>query len=374
MVPYNNMPIKHIFNIKSHYQAAKSFYMRYERGLMPAMLLGGFLLDYIAFTAIQITFTLALVFAYWCTAGATIAFISIYDTGKITQKLKYLRLFSPLLLQFAFGALLSNSLIFYWFSGALSVSWPIVIIVALLMVFNDVFRHYFLQPAVQISVYFFATFSFLSIVLSFLIRSLSVWVFVSAGLLSLAVFLVFMYFAYRLKLPFYAQKRAILFSLAAIFCAMNGFYFFKIIPPIPLSLREAGLYHTLRSSGGSYTMGKEPESFWQRLIPSQVLHLAAGERVYCYTAIFAPHGLDTVITHRWQHYDANTKKWADKDKLSFHISGGRAKGYKGYSWNSQLEEGAWRIFVQNQRGQALGRIEFTVEYTQEPVALQEVIR
>ena len=61
--------------------------------------------------------------------------------------------YRTVLQQFTIGALLSTSLLFYWFSGALSVSWPVVSIVAVLMVFNEVLpRDFFMKPVVQCTV------------------------------------------------------------------------------------------------------------------------------------------------------------------------------------------------------------------------------
>src|SRR5688572_15503541 len=144
--------MKRILNIKSHYQQAKAFYFKYERILMPTTLVIGFLVDYITFSSIQIEITFTILFFYWIVTGATITFIALFDAGKLPQKLKYVRLFSPLILQFTFGALMGASLIFYWFSGTFSVSWPLIVVLAIALISNDVFRQHFVRPVVQISV------------------------------------------------------------------------------------------------------------------------------------------------------------------------------------------------------------------------------
>src|SRR5687767_5925328 len=106
--------------VKLQYQKVGALYKKYERLLMPATLLGGFLIDYITFTSINIRTTFIILFIYWILAGSIIAFMHLFDAGKVNvwYRLKYLRLFSPLILQFCFGSLLGSSLIFYWFSGA----------------------------------------------------------------------------------------------------------------------------------------------------------------------------------------------------------------------------------------------------------------
>lgn len=366
--------MKRIFNIASHYQQIKGFYLRYERWFMPATLVGGFLVDYLTFTNIQIEITFALLSMYWLITGLTIAFINLYDAEKLSRKFKYARLFAPLLIQFTFGALLSGSLIFYWFSGAFSVSWPVIVIIAITMVFNDIFRHYFLKPMIQISVYFFTTVSLFSVILPFLFHSLSAWLFILASALSVIIFYPYIIFLSMVGDYTRQQKHYFLASIFTIFFIMNFLYFTNIIPPIPLSLREAGLYHSIKVSDGSYTMLGEGESFWQALVPGQALHIKSTQRIYVYTAIFAPVKLQTTIFHDWQYYNAQKKEWISKDMVSFTIIGGRKEGYKGYSWRGGVAPGAWRIYVKNQRGQVLGRIKFNVEKAQEEIELQETIR
>lgn len=357
--------------IFSHYQRVKNIYLRWERWLLPTTLVVGFLLDYVTFSNINISLTLALLGFYWIIAGATITFSHFFDIGALPKKFQYARLFAPLLIQFLFGALLSSSLVFYWLSGAFSVSWPIIAIIVLLMVFNDMFRHYFVRPMVQFGVYFFITLSLASLALPFIFNSLSPWLFVLAGFSSFVIFC-----AYVNLLPKMAwqQRRILLMTAVIITISMNVLYVGNIIPPIPLFLREAGMYHSITPVGNSYVLGEEPETLWQKIIPGQTLHMQPGGKVYCYTAIFAPAKLTTTIFHHWQYYDKKQKKWIEKGRPSFQITGGRQEGYKGYSWHSQLTEGSWRIYVKNQRGQVLGKIRFTVEQIDQTPKLQETVR
>ncbi len=374
--------MKRLLNVKSHYLLVKNLYIRYERLLMPATLVVGFLVDYLTFISIKISLTFTVLSIYWLLAGTTIFFINYYDSEKInfsgklnlSTNLKYFRLFAPLLIQYLFGALLGASLIFYWFSGALSVSWPIILIIALLMVFNDIFRRYFLRPALQIAVYFFTTISLVTLIAPFIFKSLDPILFVVGGFISLVVFYFFIRFLPLKKENEKIQKNKFFIWVFGTFILMNVFYFLNIIPPIPLALREAGLYHSLEISEGKYKMRGEIEGFWEEIIPGQTLHVTGSEKVYFYTAIFAPTELKTEIVHHWQYYDKTKNEWVDKGFLPFEIVGGRKEGYKGYSFMSDLAEGDWRIYVQNQRGQVLGRIKFDVKGVEKKVELKEVIR
>lgn len=349
---------------RTQYQKAKDFYLKYERLLMPATLVFGFIVDYLTFTNIQINIALSILLGHFVLAGATIVFIHYYDSGRVASRLKFIRLFAPLLIQFTFGALLGASFIFYWFSGSFSVSWPFITVIAVLMVSNDVFRHYFLKTAAQIGIYYFIAFSFFSLALPFIFNSLSVWLFLFSGIASLALIYAYLRLLYFLSGAVREQNRLLTRLVLAIFVIMNALYFANIIPPIPLALRQAGVYHQVKRTNSGYILTGEPENFWQKFIPGQTLRLGSGERAYVYTAIFAPADLKTRIYHRWQYYDENTGEWIDKDRLSFAVSGGRKQGYRGYSAKSAVAPGRWRVSVETERGQALGRVKFKIEKTE----------
>src|SRR6266576_3903873 len=95
--------------IVSNYQWIKNFYFKYERLLMSASLVSGFLVDFIAFVNIDIVFKFTVLLIYWVSAGGAIAFMQIYDSGKISRRFEYMRLFMPLVVQWTFGGLLNIS-------------------------------------------------------------------------------------------------------------------------------------------------------------------------------------------------------------------------------------------------------------------------
>src|SRR3989344_3655905 len=166
------------------YKEIKEWYGRYERFLIPAMLILGVIVDYLTFTNINIITSFILLGFYFFIAGAAIIFLNASDAGKLPPQnnfYRYLRLAAPLLLQFTFGALLSGSFIFYLFSGTLFVSWPFIAIIVILMVSNEVFRHYYLRPAVQMGVYYFIFFTLSSVILPFVLHGIGVLIFLLSG-------------------------------------------------------------------------------------------------------------------------------------------------------------------------------------------------
>lgn len=359
------------------YKEIREWYERNERLLIPAALVLGVVADFATFTSISIVTSFILLGAYFVVAGAAIIFLNIPEAGdgqKAGNLLRYLRIVAPLALQFTFGALLSGSFIFYIFSGTLFVSWPFIAAIVILMISNEVFRHYYLHPPVQMGVYFFILFTLVSILLPFALSTISAAVFIVSGAASLAVFIIFFALARRSAPKLKAHSAGVALAVAVVFIFVNGLYFLNIIPPIPLAIRGAELAHDIKRVNGNYELLAEEEPFLSRLMPGKVFHKKEGERVYVFTSIFAPKGLETRIVHRWQYYDEAQKQWVIRDKLSFEISGGTKTGYRGYSFKSQVTPGRWRVNVETERGQALGRINFSVLESAEEPKLKVLIK
>ncbi|MBL8030213.1 MAG: DUF2914 domain-containing protein [Candidatus Doudnabacteria bacterium] len=356
------------------YQKAKALYTKFERWLMPLTLLVGFVIDYLTFVSINVNTALWLLGAYLALLGFFIAFINLYDAGVLGSRLKWLRLYSPLALQFFFGGVLGNSFIFYWFSSSLYVSWPFIFLFVVLMVFNDVFRHEFLKLKYQIPFYCFLSFSVFSVVLPFALKSLNPYFFVLAGILALLYSLLFYWAIAVFTKP---NKTTTFFAgivSFVVFFTMNGLYFFNLVPPVPLVVRESLPAYGLERKNGTYVLKVEEQSLWQKLGWQKTMYVKTGERVYVFSAIYSPSNLNTKILHEWEYKDPKTKAWVAKDKLEFNLVGGRVEGFRGYSWKTNLNEGDWRVYIKTLRGQTVGRVDFTVKKSDKTPDLIELVK
>ena len=360
------------------FRELKTLYDKYERLLMPGTLVVGVIVDVVTFQSIQIEIAFLILGIYAVIAGAAIAFIHLFDANKLEGRfflIRYVRLTSPLIVQFTFGALLSASLIFYWFSGAFSVSWPFFLIVAILMASNDVLRHYYERAVVQISVYFFILFSIIALILPFIVNAIDLWVFVVSGLVSVCIIMIYTGVLARFVRTIQAQRFQIAFIVVFIFILMILSYVANVIPPIPLSIREAGVYHSVQPLyGGGYLLHDEDETILDQISPGERIHIAPGGRVFVYTAIFAPVDLRIRIVHHWQYYDESTRRWISKDRLSFSVAGGRNEGYRGFSMKTNVQPGIWRVDVETERRQVLGRIHIRVEEVAVRPELIEIVK
>ncbi|MEK7183409.1 MAG: DUF2914 domain-containing protein [Patescibacteria group bacterium] len=342
----------------------KAIYERYERVLIPAFLVIGFIFDVITFRTLQIDTALKLLLAHAIVAGLMLIFIQLYDARKEPSKyvvVSYARFLAPFAAQISIGALLSSSLLFYWFSGSLSVSWPLFALITGVMISSEVFRQAYLRPVVQLSVYNFVLLSYFSVLLPFVLKSLSAWIFILSGVLSTLIVLLIILLLTNFSPAVKRQQPQLFVAVMSVFVIMSAFYYLKLIPPLPLSLREAGIYHAIIRQPGDYKLIGENETFIQKLIPGQTIHADIGDSLYAYTAIFAPAKLTAVIYHRWEYKDPTSGQWTDKSLLHFSIKGGRQEGFRGYTMKTGVTPGKWRVTVQNERGQVLGRLTFTVE-------------
>lgn len=346
---------------------------QYERLLLPAFLLGGLIVDFITFKTLNTTIAFSLLCTHLVISGSILIFLNWFDERKRKNKtLTYIRLGAPFILQFSFGALLSASFIFYWFSGAFSVSWPFILLIAFLMMSNDVFRHYYLRPVVQVGVYYFILFSLSALILPFLVRSIDEWVWIVSGSASLLL----MYGGIELlgkKLKSFSRQKGLMVAvIILIFAFMNALYFLRIIPPIPLAIRDAGVYYNVERVGTDYVVEDEHRTAIDRLLPGKVMHITQDDRLYIFSAIFAPTDLGTVIVHEWEYKGENG--WEDRSSPRFTITGGRDGGFRGWSYSSRLQEGKWRVTIKTVNGQVLGRVRFSVELVDEAVSVYKEVK
>lgn len=360
-IPCDRMVFERLQQLRQNARL-KAWIERNERLLVSGFLITGFLLHYFTFRTLEVGITFIGLGIYAALAAACILYWHAFDARHDQWRhpfLQRLRLASPLLLQLAFGSLLSMALLFYWFSGALSVSWPIFVALTVLIIVNERFRHAYLRPLVQVTVFAFVLFSYFTLLFPHLLHSLDASTFLFGGSVSLVLSLLLILALRTLAPKLRARSVLMATMVCGVFLAMNALYFLDLIPPIPLSLREAGIFHSVKRIGNDYEVLGERETFLDSLLPGMTLHQGAAGRVYAYTAIYSPTDLNVVIYHRWEYFDTAQKRWVTTDRLSFIVTGGRRDGYRGYTYKNRPALGRWRVTVETERGQVLGRLPFT---------------
>jgi len=121
--------------------------------------------------------------------------------------------------------------------------------------------------------------------------------------------------------------------------------------------KEMFIGHEVHRVNGGYVAVIESPGwrFWRT--SSATFHRSGAERVYCFTSVFVPNGIQTTIRHRWEYFDHG---WKTADVRTFRIEGGRKTGYRGYTYKQNITPGRWRVTAESESGAAIGILDFTV--------------
>lgn len=343
------------------------FWERYEHRLGIGALLLGFTFDlWIAKTPDSFADNVLLI-SYLFVTGCLIIFLNLRSTQRKEHEHSPEPFFFLLILQFCFGGLSSNLLVLYGKSGTLIGSGLFLFILLALLLGNEFLRSRYSHLRFHIAIYYILLFSYLIIALpTFIFHAVGAKVFLATGLISLLLMVPF-FIALRLSISQGKQNKKVMHQgrliIAGLFLAFNALYFLNIIPPVPLAVKEIGMYHSLlKNYAGDYVLTYEPASwyvFW-RNTSATFTTTSANDAAYCFSAVYAPGELSAPIYHHWEQYDQDTRKWLTVSRVSFPINGGRVQGYRGWSVKEGLTPGLWRCDVETAGGGLIGRISFEV--------------
>src|SRR3989339_845035 len=273
------------------YQKIRKFFTKYEHYFSPLMLLTGFVFDNFTLRRVDLWAENLVIIVYLALALASIIFINIHKAGRLKHRFfAKIAIWLSFLLQFVFGGLFSAFFVFYFRGASLALSWPFLLVLLALLIGNETFRERYLRFVFQLSIFFVTLFAYTIFAVPLFFKKIGFDVFIISGLVSLAIFMAAAVLVFRLIPDRFRQSRGLLaLSIAGIYVVFNLFYFFNIIPPLPLSLNEIGLYHSLKHVGGQYTVSFEPSPRYRPWADtSSVFHWRRGEPVYCFSVIFAP--------------------------------------------------------------------------------------
>lgn len=358
---------------------ARLFVEQHERKLSVLAFVFGFIWDSLTLTRVDGLLDNILLASYLFATFASIVLLNAHATGRLFQGRFSRRVidFARFLLPFAFGGLFSGFLIFYSRSGSFFASAPFLLLLTTLFLGNEFLRSHYQRFIFQMSVFFVTLFSYAVLIVPVLVGSMGSSIFMVSGLASLIIFSFALRFVARFaREEVENSKYSLRVIVVIIFITFNVLYFNNMIPPIPLSLKEIGVYHGItRTRAGEYQLTFE-EAPWYAFgkKTSGVFHLLSGESVYAFSSIFAPTSLNTEIQHRWSYFDEGSGEWVSTSIVGFPISGGRNDGYRGYSVKENVTPGTWRVDVETLRGQVIGRFNFVVEDVASPPLLKTQTR
>lgn len=360
------------------YKSVLTWAQKNERHLGAIVFVIGFGMDLVAYGGLELSWVSMLFIGYLSISAVTILLTHYFYSRDITREntfQKSLRILSPLTAQFFMGSLLSGTLIFYTRSATLFVSWPFLIVLVCIFFGNEYFRKYKERLTFQAIQFFIVLYAYVLFAFPFYTHTLTKQSFFFSSLIALGISLLFfvtLFFIGRQR--FIESFKKLLGACVILTGVLLGSYYSGILPPLPLSLRDVGVYHGLTRTGGAYLFQSESTGHWYDLLVTQTVHVHAGDPLYGYSAVFAPGSFSANLMHTWEKYDPTQKKWVLQSKVAFTLSGGRNDGYRGYSYITSATPGLWRLSVLSETEQVLGRVQFKVENVDTEPALETVTK
>jgi hypothetical protein len=341
---------------------------RYERHLSAVSMVAGFGFDNYYLDRVDHPVAQLALLGYLLSAIASIVLVHFIESRRPEGWLLKVHPLLVVAAQFSFGGLWSAFLIFYGRSAVLAASWPFLIVLAGMLIGNEVFAKYQSRLAFTCTLLFFAMFSYAIFTVPAFTRHLDQRTFLLSGVVAIAGFCAVLGLLAVVGLArMRAAWRGIALGALGVFGIVNLFYFANVLPPLPLTLAKAGVFHSVAKTGDTYRVVGERNGWLSAaagatsvFAAAPIIHIAPGESLSVYSAVFAPIQLRTNIVHIWQRYDEAAGRWQTQATVTFPITGGRDGGYRGYSTKSLPRMGRWRVEIATGDGRLVGRVPFSV--------------
>lgn len=351
--------IRNLFFVKY----AVKIFTRFERPISSFSLVSGFVFDAITLKRVDTLWENFWIVIHFLVVAVCIVMINREEMDGIDPKdPDKIHFWLVNILQFTFGGLLSVFLVFYFRSSSILVSWPFLLILLIAFTANESLKKHYSRISFQITLFYLSILLFAIFIVPVILHKVGQDIFLLSGLVSLILIglfvLILRYFGGE---KFKKSKKILLVSIFGIFFLTNFLYFLKIIPPIPLSLKEAGVYHSItRDTGGDYLVEQEKKEWTDYFNLYEEFHAVPGSPIYVYSAIFSPTSINTDIIHVWEYYDEVAGKWIIVSEVPLKVTGGRNDGFRTYSMQMWLVSGKWRVGVETSHGDVVGRVYFKI--------------
>lgn len=295
---------------------------------------------------------------------------TLHEAGQLKNRLllRFTRWY-PIASQFLLGALFSMFVFFYSQSASLTETSIFLVALIGLMIANEVLHDRMFSARLRLSLLFVVLASYLVY-----------FVPIVTGIMNHATFFLGLLLAAGIVVAIgrllwhrgvFRSKRQMVkmgATIPVLVLLLESAYVMNWIPPVPMAVRDAGVYHEVVRSGGEYRM-RYARPAWYDLFErdERPFRYSPGDTVFVYTAVFAPSRLEKTIVHVWERRHAETDAWLETDQIRYTVSGGRDNGYRGYTQKRLIEPGRWRVRVETDNGRLLTRIAFDVVRADEPV-------
>jgi len=344
-------------------QRFEAFRHRHARAEHLLFFIGGFSFDALMVRRIDDAPVLIQQGSYLAVSGLLLFGLNAWNHRQVEppRGLRWLWRWSQPALHFMLGTLLNAYVLFYFKSASGLSALLFLGVTSLLLLVNELPQFRRFGPVVLFGLYSFCLTSYFAYLYPVLLGRLRPWMFLLAVGTSLLPLLLLAWAHQRLtRSALKVLREAVLPSLA-VQAALLLLFVAHLVPPVPLSLRDIGIFHGVsRNAGtGTYTLLHHPVPWWRFWARDEQDFLARpGDRIYCFVHIFAPRNFHDEVRLRWARHEGGV--WAASDAVPVHITGGREEGYAGFSYKQNWRPGDWRVTVETDDGREIGRRLFSV--------------
>jgi len=348
-----------------------------------AFFLGGFVFDIITLSRIDSGAQIFQISAYMLVLSFLVYWKVLFDHRllNVPKKLERIWKHHDLMIQFAMGAMLSVYTLFFFKSASLVTSIVFMAFIAALLVMNEFIRLERHQLHLTLTLYFLCLACYWITLVPVFLGFIGFFAFVlalfSTGLSAYLFHKLVQKRVSKTETPPQMAlniRKKITYPSGAVILTLLIFYYFQLIPPVPLSIQYMGIFRDIKKQDGNYVLSyaRPIWRFWQN--GDQTFYARPGDVIVAYVQIFAPERFKDQLMIRWKI--KTPRGWENQDAIPIQISGGRADGFRGYTTKSNFQSGDYRVQVETTDGREVGRIslEIIADDSQEPRELKQIVK
>jgi hypothetical protein len=345
----------------------KLYFSSNERAVAAAFFAAGFVFDMLTLGRIDSWLNIgqqALYLAVIMTALLQMFFEQggpSHDPGGMFVLKRWYYEYRSAIAHFLMGALLNLYAIFFFKSSSLLVSFAFLAFLVVLLLANESRRFKSLGLPTKFALLALCLLSYFAYLLPVLAGSIGLLMFL-LSMLAGSLPLLGAGWWIRRSAPerFALARRQILLPLGCVLIGFLGFYFFRLIPPVPLSIPFIGVYHAVERTEEGYRLSHERPQwrFWHH--GDQQFRAQPGDKVFVFFRVFSPARFSDQVQMRW-FWKPEGRGWALQDSIPINIVGGREQGFRGYGVKANYQPGPWKVQVETTDGREIGRVYFDLE-------------
>lgn len=340
----------------------RRFKEKNEALLMLLFFIGGFLFDAVMLSRIDEPPMLIQQGAYLLICGALLALTQHFEIKK-REPPAWLRKpwhYVEHLLHFMLGTLLNAYSIFYFQSASGFTAIGFVLVICALLAINELPQFHRMGPVVLYALYSICLTSYFAYLFPVLFGHIRPWMFYLAVATASIPLIAHVLMLLKWTGSYSHVARHMAIPAFGVQLAFVLVYALRIAPPVPLAIKEIGIYHDVHREPDGWRLFHQEKSwkFWQK--GDQDFRERPGDKVYCFARIFAPRHFHDAIHMVWYHRDID-KGWQQIYRKPLSVSASSEAGFATDGYLTHPAAGDWRVEIQSDDGRTMGLLRFHVE-------------